>query len=123
MRSLLVSYFCVSYYPYRMHPVVDKVAVKPFIALFVVYLIYAFNELPYFSSAGIKKRAWKYGGSSSENSRPKKRRSWARGFIKAKNKKVSMRRIVSSTFPPHTSHHTTTSTSSANASAVSMLKL
>jgi SpoVK/Ycf46/Vps4 family AAA+-type ATPase len=70
-------------------------------------------------TAGIKKRAWKYGGSSSENSRPKKRRNWARGFIKAKNKKVSMRRIVSSSFPQHATHHTTTSASSANASAES----
>jgi len=103
-----------------MHPVVNKVVVKSDIAFFVFCLINAVNELLYFSSAGIKKRAWKYGGSSSENSRPKKRRNWARGFIKAKNKKVSMRRIVSSTFPPHASHHTTTSASSANASAVSM---
>jgi len=103
-----------------MHPVVEKVAVRSDIALFVLCLIYTLKELSYFSSAGIKKRAWKYGGSSSENSRPKKRRNWARGFIKAKNKKVSMRRIVSSSFPPHASHHTTISTSSANASAVSV---
>jgi hypothetical protein len=69
----------------------------------------------------MKKRIWKFGGSSSENSRPKKRRNWARGFIKAKSKKMSMRRIVSSSFPPHASNHTA-SPSSANASAVSLFE-
>ena len=106
--------------PIQDDPVVEKVTLKCDIPLFVLHLVYALNELPYISSAGIKKRAWKFGGSSSENSRPKKRRNWARGFIKAKSKKVSMRRIVSSTFPQHASHHTTTSPSSANASAVRM---
>ncbi|XP_033610153.1 ATPase family AAA domain-containing protein 2 isoform X3 [Cryptotermes secundus] len=69
-------------------------------------------------STGMKKRIWKFGGSSSENYRPKKRRNWARGFIKAKSKKMSMRRIVSSSFPPHASNHTA-SPSSANVSAES----
>ncbi|KDR18472.1 ATPase family AAA domain-containing protein 2B [Zootermopsis nevadensis] len=68
-------------------------------------------------SPGMRKRVWKFGGSGSENSRPKKRRTWARGFIKAKNKKMSMRRIVSS-FPPHASNHTA-SPSSTNASTES----
>lgn len=69
----------------------------------------------------MRKRVWKFGGSGSENSRPKKRRTWARGFIKAKNKKMSsIRRIVSS-FPPHASNHTA-SPSSANASTVSIFE-
>jgi hypothetical protein len=68
----------------------------------------------------MKKRIWKFGGSSSESSRPRKRRNWARGFIKAKGKKMSMRRIVSSS-PPHASNHTA-SPSSANASAVSLFE-
>jgi len=44
-RPLLESYFCVSYYPYGMHPVVEKFAVKSDITLFVLCLIYTLNEL------------------------------------------------------------------------------